>query len=87
MGSSSSLISVFLVLRQNVTKKRRFSVCFCRQGINNLHNGRGHYGEISPRQQPITARDFTGSNLCDIINIDQKKGADHIILPQARAYS
>ena len=27
----------------------------------------GHYGEISPRQQPTTARDFTGSNLCHII--------------------
>ena len=38
------------------------------QGINNFHNARGHYGEISPRQQPITARDFTGSNLCHIIS-------------------
>ena len=26
-----------------------------------------HYGEILPRQQPITAHDFTGSNLCHII--------------------
>ena len=25
------------------------------------------YGKILPRQQPITARDFTGSNLCHII--------------------
>ena len=37
------------------------------QGINNFHNARGHYGEISPRQQPITALDFTGSNLRHII--------------------
>ena len=28
------------------------------QDINNFHNARGQYGEISPRQQPITARDF-----------------------------
>ena len=27
--------------------------------IDNFHNARGHYGEISQRQQPITARDFT----------------------------
>ena len=32
-----------------------------------MHDARGHYREISPRQQPITARDFTGSNLCHII--------------------
>ena len=44
--------------------------CFCSQGINNFHNARGHYGEILPRQQPITARDFTGSNLCHIIKLD-----------------
>ena len=30
---------------------------------------RGHYEEISLRQQPITARDFAGSNLCHIIII------------------
>ena len=26
-------------------------------------NARGHYGEILPRRQPITARDFIVSNL------------------------
>ena len=46
-----------------------FGVCFCSQGINNFHNACGHYGEISPRQQPITARDFTESNLFHIIVI------------------
>ena len=35
--------------------------------INNFHNARSHYAENSPNQQPITARDFTGSNLCRII--------------------
>ena len=45
-----------------------FCVRFCSQGIN-FHNARGHYGEILPRQQSITARNFTGSNLCHIINI------------------
>ena len=44
-----------------------FWVCFSSGGINNFHNARGHYGEILPRQQPITARDFTGSNLCHIM--------------------
>ena len=37
------------------------------QGINNFHDARGHYGDISPRQQPIAVRDFTGSKLCHII--------------------
>ena len=59
------LISVFcLVLRQSFF---RILSCFCSQGINNFYNARGHYGEISTRQQPITARDFTGSNLRHII--------------------
>ena len=40
--------------------------------FNNFHNGRGHYGEISPRQQPITAHDLTGSDLCHIIIINHK---------------
>ena len=44
-----------------------FFVCFRSQGITNFHNARGHYGEISPCQQPITARDFTGCNPCHII--------------------
>ena len=35
-------------------------VCFCSQEISNFHNARGHYGEISPRQQLITGRNFTG---------------------------
>ena len=47
----------------------RIWVCFCSQDINNFDNARGHYGEISPRQQPITARNFTVSNLCHIIII------------------
>ena len=34
-------------------------VCFCSQEISNFHNARGHYGEISPRQQLITGRNFT----------------------------
>ena len=38
-------------------------------GINNFHNARGYYGEILPRQQPITARDFSGSNLCHNKNV------------------
>ena len=37
-------------------------VLFCSQGVNNFHDACGHYGEILPSQQPITARDFTGSN-------------------------
>ena len=42
-------------------------VLFCSQGVNNFHDACGHYGEILPRQQPITARDFAGSNLRHII--------------------
>ena len=67
----SSLISVYcLVLRQKTFWKffLGFWVCFCSQGINNFHNTRGHHEKISPRQQPITARDFE-SDLYHVINI------------------
>ena len=37
-----------------------FWVCFCSHGINNFHNARGHYGDISPRQPLITGRNSTG---------------------------
>ena len=58
----------FLIFRQ----RKFFLIFFFRilspQGINSFHNAHGHYWEISPRQEPITARDFTGNNLCHIIN-------------------
>ena len=43
------------------------SILFSFKAKNNFHNARGHYGEILPRRQPITVRDFTGSNLCHIV--------------------
>ena len=59
--------SILFSFKVNVLVFMILSLLLFTGRINNFHNVRGHYGEISLRQQPITARDFTGSNLCHII--------------------
>ena len=70
-------VAHFTILFRFKAKKRFFKLFF---EFNNFHNASVHYGEISPRQQPITARDFTGSNLCHIIKICNVNDVASVIL-------